>query len=266
MIMLLVLIFWLRADENFPVRDVVLVNKLQQQDFGQLYQLIEQSIEGNFFTLDLEHLRQKIETLPWVAAVRIQKKWPHSLYLTIREKQVVARWINTEKPYRSIKMIKDKPWDKQTLLSSEGEVFSTRLTTAQLKRYQKLVRYAAPLQLSAKVLHLCRLLQQKLDRADLLMEKCYQDQRRSWYVKLNNGFELYLGRDINKDLMGEGINHVDKHIENRILQRMQIFVSAYRQVLKQHQHNIDRIDLRYTNGFAVHWVADKRRNKTTMKG
>lgn len=60
------------------------------------------------------------------------------------------------------------------------------------------------------------------------------DQRHAWRLGLSNGIGLVLGqRDYEK--------------------RLQRFSRFYRRVLSQRAGNIDIVDLRYSNGFAVHW-------------
>jgi cell division protein FtsQ len=61
--------------------------------------------------------------------------------------------------------------------------------------------------------------------------------RRAWQVSLNNGIQLLLG-------------HMT---QNAQLAR---FVSAYAGVLAKKQANIQSVDLRYTNGFAVRWQSE----------
>jgi len=61
-----------------------------------------------------------------------------------------------------------------------------------------------------------------------------QDDRRSWRVRLGNGVEVLLGR-------------------KRSAERLLRFVRLYPRVLAARAGDIKRVDLRYTNGFAVAW-------------
>lgn len=61
-----------------------------------------------------------------------------------------------------------------------------------------------------------------------------QDERRSWRLRLSNGMDIRLGR---------------KQTAERLLR----FMRLYPRVLAARAAEIERVDLRYTNGFAVAW-------------
>lgn len=65
------------------------------------------------------------------------------------------------------------------------------------------------------------------------------DERRSWQLTLDNGIEVVLGRD-------------------RGRARLERLVANWNRRLAPHEEAIRRIDLRYTNGFAVRWREDER--------
>jgi cell division protein FtsQ len=60
------------------------------------------------------------------------------------------------------------------------------------------------------------------------------DERRAWSLELDNGIRLVLGR-------GDGYG------------RLLRFVRFYRRALRDQAAQVDRVDLRYSNGFAVRW-------------
>lgn len=60
------------------------------------------------------------------------------------------------------------------------------------------------------------------------------DERRAWKLTLDNGMELMLGR-------------------NEHPARLERFVRAWPRILGPRSDTVARVDLRYTNGFAVRW-------------
>ncbi len=58
--------------------------------------------------------------------------------------------------------------------------------------------------------------------------------RLAWYMRLNNGLQIVLGRD-----------NIDT--------RLQRFIEAYAQLFANRVSDVDYVDLRYSNGFAVKW-------------
>ena len=77
-------------------------------------------------------------------------------------------------------------------------------------------------------------LQQELTPLALTITQVTMDERRAWRVKLDNGVELMLGRS----------DHPA---------RMERFLRAYPHILQPRVATVARVDLRYTNGFAVQW-------------
>lgn len=61
-----------------------------------------------------------------------------------------------------------------------------------------------------------------------------QDERRSWRLRLGNGIDIRLGR-------------------RQTAERLLRFMRLYPRVLAARAGEIERVDLRYTNGFAVAW-------------
>ncbi|MBD3669363.1 MAG: cell division protein FtsQ/DivIB [Gammaproteobacteria bacterium] len=90
------------------------------------------------------------------------------------------------------------------------------------------------------VLKAYRDMSQMLKPVGLGIARLTMDARRAWQVKLDNGIELLLGRQ-------------DR--ERQLLR----FVHVYPQSLAARSEGINRIDLRYTNGFAVEWKKGARR-------
>ncbi|NOY72566.1 MAG: hypothetical protein GXP14_09350, partial [Gammaproteobacteria bacterium] len=65
-----------------------------------------------------------------------------------------------------------------------------------------------------------------------------QDERHAIKLGLNRGTSLLLGR------------------KNEML-RLKRFVDVYKKSFKEKSRGMDRVDLRYSNGFAVQWTAVK---------
>lgn len=236
---------YLFKKNSFPVKQIVMLNKLYEQNSQELQKIISETINGGFFSLNIKMLRQKLETLAWVDTVSIRKKWPHTIQIELQEKQVAARWIVSGISKRTINQLKNEKWDKQSLISDKGIVFHTPLTGAQYQKYKYLEIYSSPNELSILGLKKCRQISKMMNEVKLNLKHCFQDQRRSWFVALENGFELFLGRVNNENLINTK--------NDKILQRVATFVMAYKKILKRYEKNIDRIDMRYTNGFAIKW-------------
>ena len=73
-----------------------------------------------------------------------------------------------------------------------------------------------------------------LQPAGLSIQSMQVNQRNAWQLQLNNGWQVYLGR---------------RHMEDN-LQRL---VQVVHKVLKARAHEVDIVDMRYENGYAVVW-------------
>lgn len=50
------------------------------------------SLQGNYFSLDLEELEAAVEALPWVHHAALHRRWPGTLVVEVDEVQPVAKW------------------------------------------------------------------------------------------------------------------------------------------------------------------------------
>ena len=74
-----------------------------------------------------------------------------------------------------------------------------------------------------------------LESAGLRISALVQTARRTWEMQLDNGVLVILGKE-----------QPDYRLER--------FARVYRSALARHREAIKRVDLRYTNGFAVQWA------------
>lgn len=228
---------WLLKPDTLPFEKIVLLNQLQAQDAEQLQLVASKAIDGGFFSQDIAQLREAIEKLPWVESVSIRKKWPQTLQLAINERQPIARWLSMDE-----KAIKPQHWQKkwhsQRMLSLKADIFDAPMNKKQSAKFSNYRLLVGPESLAAKVLSECEQIAKKLSETQLEVKVCGLDLRRSWWVLLDQGFELRLGRNLQK---------------GKYKSRLDDFVLAYEANLKPFTERIAYIDLRYTNGFSMAW-------------
>ena len=108
-------------------------------------------INAGFFTLDLNTIRSELESMPWVYAASVRRRWPDALVVNIEEQRPVARWgldgfLNHEGEYF--------PGDFSdrwaALARLEGPEGSE---VAMTRRYQNLESLLAPTGLQVVALH-----------------------------------------------------------------------------------------------------------------
>lgn len=86
--------------QTLPFHEVRIQGQFQRLNPNQLKQVAQTGINGGFFTLNMDALRQTLLTMPWVEDVAI-RRIPGTLIVAVKEQQPMARWndqylINTD--------------------------------------------------------------------------------------------------------------------------------------------------------------------------
>ncbi|MFQ5994004.1 MAG: cell division protein FtsQ/DivIB [Acidiferrobacterales bacterium] len=161
----------LRAD-RFPVEHVDFKGPFQHVQRAQLVEAVEAEIDGNFFALDLDAIKTRVETLPWVYRASVRRQWPRDLHIHFTEQELVASW-------------RDNVW-----LSRTGELVRLRKSVVS----SSLPRLRGPEGTHTQVLAQYRDLSSKLNSLGLAVAALEMTSRRSWRVGLDNGLMLVLER------------------------------------------------------------------------
>lgn len=189
------------------------------------------TIEGEFKYLDKQVLRE--QAMPLVNGGLFSVDLP-----AIREHLIELSWVEDVSIRRQwpdgllIRVIEKQPvvyWGKKSLVSARGQLFTpdVPLTIVLPKlngpegQHQYMLKELARMQ--------AWLLETNLEIYSMTL-----DARRSWTLSLSGGIELRLGR-------------------KQTHERVNRFVSVYKNNLQQQKRDIKHIDMRYTNGFALAW-------------
>lgn len=154
----------------FPLQTVHLSTAPHRVASEDVLRTVRNETKGNFFTVDIEHLRQALEKLPWVRSVSIRREFPHLLVLQLEEHQALARWNNT------------------ALVNLKGEVFMA-------ESEQEMPDFFGPDGSSAVVAQRYAQFSQQIATLDLHAVRLNLSARHAWQLKLNNGMVLELGRE-----------------------------------------------------------------------
>ncbi|MDH3980161.1 MAG: cell division protein FtsQ/DivIB [Gammaproteobacteria bacterium] len=138
-----------------------------------------------------------------------------------------------------VQIVEQQPvahWQESGYLNAQGEAFFPQQKAAALE----LPRLSGPQGQEQKVLAQYRQATQTLAALGLQVQQIALDERRAWSVRLNDDVQLWLGR-----------------AEPWL--RLQRFVRAYPGVFAGRLVELQRVDLRYSNGFSVLWEHDADR-------
>ena len=105
-------VVWSARMPWFPLQEVVFQNELREVRRAEIERSLAGRLRGNFFSANLDSVRQSLEELPWVRRAEVRRQWPGRIEVTIEEHTPVAFWGQATGP----------------LVNSYGEVFSAVLT------------------------------------------------------------------------------------------------------------------------------------------
>lgn len=196
-------------------------------------------VEGSFRHVDAKDVRDVIA--PYLAG--------NLMTVDVRQVQQVVEtlpWVRSAEIWRSwpdaihvavVEQVAVANWGEGALLNDAGEIFIPSRDTfppglpqvygpegmggAVIKAYVDMNAIVSPLGAHIAKLNL--------------------DERRAWSLQLDNGMQLILGR-------GEGYG------------RLLRFVRFYHRALRDQVTRVEKVDLRYSNGFAVRWKTSASEN------
>jgi cell division protein FtsQ len=209
---------WLMIQLDKPVTSVKIRGEFLLVSRQQVADQVYEAMGSSFMTLKLDNIKAQLERQPWIDRVRVERRWPDQLEVTVIEHKPIARWGASD------------------ALNHRGEVIE--LKQAQDERVQQLLQGLPRLSglsgMEAEVMEQYQTLSKMLSERGLVLAQLQMDATRSWSATLEDGTEINIGRE-------------------QVAARAKRFLKVYERQLKQRWAELDRIDLRYFNGVAVHW-------------
>lgn len=200
----------------FPLKELTVVSPLKQVTTAQLEYAAKNSLAGNFFTVDLDKVRQAFEKLPWVRRVAVRRVWPDSIELQLEEHVAEAIWKQGET-------------EETRLVNSQGEVFAAA-------SHAPLPVLAGPTGRAPDVLARYRELLPALAPLGRTLQGLTLSSREAWQLRLDDGLVVELGRE---------------QLNAPLKQRLARFVDSYGETVARAGAPLVMADLRYPNGFAL---------------
>ncbi len=158
---------------TFPVRSVSFEGRFKHVDQQQLANALVPAVSGNFYLLDLDAIKRRAESVPWVHQASVRRQWPDGVHIRFTEQVLVARWG-------------ESAW-----VNSAGEAvdLQDRDGVAGLPMFQ------GPEGTQAELLAHYTRLSEILAPAGLRIATLQLTARRTWTIVLDNSITLVLGRE-----------------------------------------------------------------------
>ncbi|SFI56871.1 cell division protein FtsQ [Nitrosomonas sp. Nm34] len=133
--------------------------------------IAQNEVRGNFFTVNLDALRETFKSLPWVRSAKVQRTWPSGLKVMLEEHSAFAYWGDT------------------ALVNRQGEIF--RAPTDEI-----LPVFTGPSEESVSVImDQYKIFNKLLEPIKQSVAEITLSPRHAWLVRLENGTLLKLGRE-----------------------------------------------------------------------
>ncbi len=223
-----------------PIQTVRLSSTPDRVMPAEVLAMVQRSVQGNFLTVNIDSLRQSLETIPWVRNVNVRREFPDRLVVEIEEHKPLAHW------------------NDEALVNQQGEVFLAETT-------EKLPRFIGVEGSSAEVSKAYAELSNQLAVLNLHVTQLALSARHAWQLHLSDGTVVELGREALQERLARFVAY-QKTEDSRLKaeETAQKAEDGKKKTEETAQKAGDRmgrgvvVDMRYRNGFAVRQVVKKQ--------
>ena len=202
----------------FALQSIRIDGELTRNSMATLRVNAVPKLRGDFFSTDLNDVKQAFESVPWVRRAVVRRIWPNRLAVHLEEHHAAAVWR--------------AGGATDQLVNRQGEVFEANVGDVE---DDSLPELEGPDGSAASVLGMLHRLQPLFRRVDSPVESLRLSGRGSWRVELDSGARLELGRGSDDDVVA----------------RAERFIATLPQVTQQYQSPLVYADLRHRDGYAL---------------
>ncbi len=222
-----------------PVRHVEVTGQFLRVSPPQIEQAVlafckaDANANRGFISLDLDRLKAIVESIDWVDRVRIERHWPNGVRLTVTEQIPGARW------------------GEHGLLNARGELF---LKDAKYMP-PELPQLNGPDGTESQVAEMYLKSIPRLAQVGLRLSRVTLDPRGAWELTVTST----QGTATNSGGIAVRLGRQD------VAERLERFLEAASPLIATRASEMNYVDMRYSNGFAVGWTQPNLANKTNTK-
>lgn len=151
------------------VENIELTTTLVYQNIERFEEAVTGFRGGSLLTTDVEEVRKAVQLLPWVSSAAVQKRWPDTLVVSVKEYQPVA------------------VWNGQRVLNSEGLALEHPLLEMELANLN------GPEQSAFEVMDNYLQFSKVIDSVDAQVKKVTLHSRGAWEIEITHGIKIALG-------------------------------------------------------------------------
>ncbi len=164
---------YLSQPGKLPLRVVEITGEFSHLKHQAIEAKVATAIDGGFFTVDMQKVRDAVRGMPWVEEVSVRRVWPDTLRMHVVEQIPLAHW------------------GEHALVNLQGEVFEPQVPAV----YGQLPRLSGEKASAPQVVNFYLQMRSALIGGELVISELKQNRRHEWEVLFSNGLSLMLGRD-----------------------------------------------------------------------
>jgi cell division protein FtsQ len=172
LVLLGLLIQQARDPAVLPVRVVGVDGEIAHLDRQRLENAVAEAVDGSFFSVDLERIREQLERLPWIESASVRRVWPDTLKVRVVEQVPLAYWGD------------------DGLVSQRGVVFRPE----HLPKLDGLAVLEGADDNAPRIVREYLSMRSLLETAGLQLVHVWVDARQAWRLQTNDNLVLNLGR------------------------------------------------------------------------
>ncbi|MEK0212858.1 cell division protein FtsQ/DivIB [Acinetobacter junii] len=155
------------------VAQLQVVGTQSEVENQQLVQHLNPIIKDNYFTSDLELIRDQALQVSWVDRVVVSRAWPNAIRVRVMPRHAIARWGTGR------------------LLSDNGDVFSEAVP----KVHPNLPLLHGPVSQSKMMMRRYNEINQLFYPANLRLKELYLTDRMTWFMQFDSGLRIIVDQD-----------------------------------------------------------------------
>lgn len=179
---------------NKPIRVVQMANPLQRANEGSVRAALAAHLNGGFFALDVQAIKEQLEANAWVEKAVITRIWPDTLSVAITEEIPIARWGDDR------------------LLNQYGESFAPELQEDDLT----LPLLKGPEGMERKVMEQYQVFSQMLSDTGLRVREIDLSERGSWTLRMDNDLLVSIGRSNVMERVQRFVKFYERHLYEQV--------------------------------------------------
>jgi cell division protein FtsQ len=226
---------------NSDVAELGVIGTRSAAEQRQVMQYVSPIVTENYFTSDLEAIRDRTLELSWVDRVVVSRAWPNGIRVRVMPHHAIARWGTGR------------------LLSDSGVIF----TEVTPKNYQALPLLHGPASHAETMMRRYNEINQLFLPQGIRLKELYLTERMTWFMQFDSGLRIIVDKDQTMSKL-QRLSHLSQSDLKPVWSKISAIDLRYRNGLSIQWKNL--IPPKIVNGHFIVTIDDTGvENKVTVK-